>query len=461
MDKTTERLARYATALTYEDLTPSAIHEVKRKLIDSFGCAVAGYDSEPSLIARRLAAARPAPQAARVLGEGARTTPEMAAFANAVMVRYLDANDTYISPINGTGHPSDMIPGLLAVAEAYGASCPDLIGAIAVSYEVFGALADVVALRQRGWDQGLYVVAGSAAGAGRLLGLSTEQMADALAIAVSANVPTRQNRAGELSMWKGAATPTSTSAGVFAALLAREGMTGPTAAFEGRHGIWEQVTGPFELGAMGGHDGRDFMIERANLKFFPAEYHSQAPLWMALSLRERVKLDDIEQLNMRTYWMAYSEIGSEPAKWDPQTRETADHSLPYLLATALRDGAITTSSFDLDRVLDPSLRPLMSKIKVSESEDFTRQFPETLPSEIEVITTAGERIVERSTYPKGHARNPMTDQDVEAKFRTFAEPVLGADQCRAALESLWRFDHGQDVGSALDLFMMEAGSSPG
>ena len=360
MDRTTETFARHATELAYHDLTPGAIHEVKRKLIDSFGCAFGGYDSEPSVIARRLAAARASSPAARVFGDGTRTSPEMAAFANAVMVRYLDTNDTYISPINGTGHPSDVIPGILAAAEAYGGSCKDVILAIVVAYETFGALADVVALRARGWDQGLMVVLGTATGVGKILGLSLEQTADAIAIAVTANVPTRQNRAGELSMWKGAATPAATSAGVFAALLAREGMTGPTAAFEGRHGIWEQVTGPFELASPGAEEGRTFMIERASLKFFPAEFHSQAPLWMALRLRERVKIEEIEQLNMRTYWMAYSEIGSEAAKWDPQTRETADHSLPYLLAVALRDGAITSSSFDLERVQDPSLRPLMN-----------------------------------------------------------------------------------------------------
>ena len=459
MDRTTETLARYASTLTYQGLTPAAVHEVKRKLIDSFGCAVGGYDSEPSVIARRLAAARTSIPAARIFGDSSRTSPEMAAFANAVMVRYLDANDTYISPINGTGHPSDMIPGILAVADAYGASCEDLILAIVVAYEIFAALADVVALRERGWDQGLYVVLGTAAGAGKVLALSLEQVADAIAIAVTANVPTRQNRAGELSMWKGAATPAATSAGVFAALLAAEGMTGPTAAFEGRHGVWEQVTGPFELGAMGGQDGHNFMIERANLKFFPAEFHSQAPLWMALKLRERVRVEEIEQLNMRTYWMAYSEIGSEPAKWDPQTRETADHSLPYLLAVALRDGAITASSFDLNRVLDPSLRPLMKRITVSESAELTQQFPEALPSEIEVVMTTGERIFERSDYPKGHARNPMTDQDVETKFRTLSEPAMGAERCREALDVLWHLEEVSEIDRLFDLFTMELGGN--
>jgi len=453
MDPTTEALARHATILSYESLTPSAIHAVKRILIDSMGCAAAGYVSEPSVIARRLAAARTSTPAARVLGDGTRTTPEMAAFANAVMVRYMDANDTYISPLNGTGHPSDMIPCVLAVAEAYGASCEDLILAIVVSYEAFAALADVAPLRERGWDQGLYVVLGSTAGAGKILGLSLEQMADAIAIAVTANVPTRQNRAGELAMWKGCATPMAASAGVLSALMAREGMTGPTAAFEGRHGIWEQVTGPFSLGQPGGEGGRSFMVERASLKYFPAEFHSQAPLWMALKLRERVNVDQIEQLNMRTYWMAYSEIGSEPAKWDPQTRETADHSLPYLLATALRDGAISDATFALDRVRDPSLRPLMNRIRISESEELTRQFPETLASEIEVVTTTGERITVRSSYPKGHARNPMTDEDVAAKFRTFAEPMLGAARCQEALDTLWHVERATDLSSLLDLFM--------
>ena len=146
-------------------------------------------------------------------------------------------------------------------------------------YEVYSAMADAVGLRDRGWDQGVIAVLGSAAGAAKLLNLNLQQTADALAIAVTANIPTRQTRAGELSMWKGAATAAAARAGVTAALLAAEGMTGPTAAFEGKDGIWERVTGQFELGAMGG-DGRPFGIERTNLKFFPSEYHSQAPLWM-------------------------------------------------------------------------------------------------------------------------------------------------------------------------------------
>jgi 2-methylcitrate dehydratase len=324
--------------------------------------------------------------------------------------------------------------------------------ATVAGYEVFGALADHVALRDRGWDQGVFVAPASAAGAGLLLGLSVQEMADSIAIAITANVATRQTRAGELAMWKGCATAAAAKAGFFAAQLAKAGMTGPTAAFEGRHGLCEQVTGPFELGALGGA-GRPFAIERTNFKFFAAEYHAQAPLAVALALRNKVRVEEIETLDVQIYAMAHSEIGSEPAKWDPQTRETADHSLPYMLAVALVDGRITPASFEPKRYLDPSLRPIMNRIRVAENPELTRRFPGELPSQIDVTTRSGLRFTERAEYPKGHARNPMTDGDVETKFRDLAESVLGRAQAADALETLWRLDEVSRMGAVVDLFI--------
>jgi 2-methylcitrate dehydratase len=316
---------------------------------------------------------------------------------------------------------------------------------------VFGALADQVPLRDRGWDQGVFVAPASAAGAGLLFGLSPERMANALAIAVTANVATRQTRAGDLAMWKGCATAVAAKAGLFAAQLAQEGMTGPTAAFEGRHGLWEQVTGRFELGALGGGD-TPFAIERTNFKSFATEYHAQAPVSLALDLRRKVSVTQIEAVEVRIYAMAHSEIGSEPAKWDPQTRETADHSLPYMLAVALTDGRVGPASFEPARYLDPALRPLMSRIQVVEHPEFTRRFPQALVSEVEIRTRAGERLVERAEYPMGHAKNPMTDSDVVTKFRDLTADVLGPAQVDAALDQLWRLEHRGPIASLLDLF---------
>ena len=446
MDKTTRTLASYVAHLSFDTLSPSAVHETKRRLIDAVGCGIGGYTSEPAAIARKLAAEVSGRPGARLLGSGELTSVEMAAFANTVMVRYLDCNDTYVS--KGSGHPSDMIGACLAVADAHRASGADALLAIAASYEIFTALADVVPLRDLGWDQGVFVVLGAAAGAARLMRLTADQTAHALAIAITSSIPTRQTRAGELSMWKGCATAAAARDGVFAALLAAKGMTGPAAAFEGRHGLWEQVTGPFEIGALGGA-GTPFGIERTNLKFFPSEYHSQAPLWIALELREKVRVEDIEAIDVQTYYTAYSEIGSEPEKWDPKTRETADHSLPYLLAVGLIDGFISAESFSDARMRDPALRELMQRIRVSENEAFTREFPSKLTTRIEVTTRGGQRYTGTASYPKGHARNPMSDADVEAKFAGLAGDILSAETARSLIQALWKIDQAKDVSAVL------------
>ena len=451
MDRTTEVLASYACDLNYADLTPEAIHQTTIRVIDSLGCAMGGYNSEPATVARSMAAMYSSPIPARVLGSGQFTSPEMAAFANTAMVRYLDFNDAYSSL--GGSHPSDLLPGVLAVAEAHRSSAKDVILATVIAYEVCRAFADKIPFMKIGWDQGTFIVIGSAVGAGKLLGLSKEQMGHAISLAITPNVPTRQSRAGELSMWKGCATAAAVRNGIFAALLAKEGMTGPNEAFEGRHGVWEQVTGSFELNPLGNQD-KPFCVEMSTLKYFPAEGNSQSPLFMALEIRKKVRAEDIESIDVRTYWHAYSEIGSEPQKWDPQSRETADHSLPYLLAVALQDGNITTSSFTLDRIRDPKLRPLMNKIKVRENPEFTNAHPELLMTEIEVVTRSGEKIVERSSHARGHHLNPMTDQEVEDKFLGLSQEVLPRPQCRAALDTLWHLEDMSDIGQVIDLFQI-------
>ncbi len=453
MDNTTQSLANYVTGLQYDQLSASAVHETKKRLVDAIACAIGGYTSEPAQIARRVAANNSGTPPARLFGTGKQTSMEMAAFANAVMVRYLDFNDTYIA--KGSGHPSDMTAAIIAVAEAHRCSGKETLLAIAIAYEVYAALADQIALRDRGWDQGVFAVLGTAAGVSKLLKLTTVQTGDALAIAVTANIPTRQTRSGELAMWKGVATAAAVRSGVSAALLAQAGMTGPTAAFEGKDGVWEKVTGKFQLGAMGGSTV-PFGIERTNLKFFPSEYHSQAPLWIALELRKKVAVAEIDAINVQTYFTAWSEIGSEPAKWTPKTRETADHSLPYLLALGFTDGRITVDSFSQQRINDPVLRDLMQRIKITENKSFTQQFPHKLMTEIEVVTRDGKRLLESAQYSKGHAKNPMSDADVNAKFSILCESVMGHAQRDALLNALWNIDQAADLNGVLDLLVMKS-----
>ena len=218
MDSSARYLSAYAASLDYRDLPPDTVQEARRRILDSVGCALGAFGAEPCRIAREAAPAVEGPGAATVLGTARSTSPDMAAFANTAMVRYLDCNDSFVSP--GGGHPSDMLPAVLAAAEAAGASGRAVVAALVLAYEIYGQFARRFATREKGWDQGLFIGLSGACAAGKVLGLSEDRLAHALSIAAVSHVPLGQTRVGELSMWKGCATAMAVRNGVFAALLA-------------------------------------------------------------------------------------------------------------------------------------------------------------------------------------------------------------------------------------------------
>jgi 2-methylcitrate dehydratase len=372
----------------------------------------------------------------------------MAGFANGVMVRYLDCNDSYFSP--GGGHPSDMIPAVLALADPLGRDGRSVITAIVLAYEVFCRLSDQVVLGDLGWDQGLFSAIGAACGAGKVMGLSREAMQHAISLAIVPNLPLGVTRVGELSMWKGCAAASATRAAIFAAQLAEQGMTGPAEPFEGSKGVWEQAVGkPVTLEKFGG-GGEPFGITATSFKFFPSQIHTQGPIGLALELRSQVPLSEIASLRIQTYATAVRSAATEPQKWDPQTRETADHSIPYLVAVAFHDGAVTPDSFTGARIQDPALRPLIGKMTIVEDAELTRRFPQEAHTWMEVTSVSGQRFVAETAYPKGHQRNPLQDAELEAKFRHLAQGVLPEVQCRAALAQLWSLDQAANLRVLFD-----------
>src|SRR5438128_1221367 len=259
-----EQLADYAVGLKFEDLPVPVVHEVKRRVIDSIGCALGAWNAEPCVIARRVAAMFSAGSlpgcGATLLGAAHRVPPDWAAFANGCLVRYLDYNDTYLS--KEPAHPSDNIPAALAVAEAEGADGREFIVAIALAYEVQCRLCDAASLRARGWDHVTYGAFSTTLAAARLLHLDRARTQHAVGIAGVASAALRQSRVGELSHWKGCAFANAARHGVFAALLAREGMSGPAPIFEGEKGFEMLVSGPLEarLDQWGKGRDDDFMI---------------------------------------------------------------------------------------------------------------------------------------------------------------------------------------------------------
>jgi 2-methylcitrate dehydratase len=464
MDRTTEQLVSYAASFSPSTLTEPVRHAATQHLVDSMACAIAGRSAEPARIAVKLARAVRMEPGARVLGDGSGTSVELAAFANTIMVRSWDWNDGMLA--KGGGHPSDMVCGILAAGELVHASGLEVLVAMTLSYELLGALGNAAPVRDRGWDQGTFMGVATALGVSRLLGLREEQMGHAVSLALVPNVPLRVTRTGKLSMWKGCATAAAVRNAVFAVLLAREGMTGPEEPFEGKTALWGQVTGPFEV-SLPAHPGGSYVVELSHLKQFPAETHSQALLGFVPRIVAWTAVEEIDAIDVEIYWQAYHEIGSDPSRWDPQTRETADHSLPYLLAVALCDGAITLGSFRPERYLDPSLRPLMRKISVRENPEYTAAFRPPGAgiagqprARIAVRNRWGGTLIEEVSYAKGHSKNPMSDADINAKLDTACRGVVSADQRERIREAWWKVADADDIATAIATMTWSPDAAP-
>jgi len=439
MDQMTQRLAHYALEAQYSGLSAQSVHECKRRLIDTFGCAIGAYDEPLSAMARALAARSSGDPAVRVWGTRTSSTPEAAAFANGVMLRVMDISDTYLG--KSRGHPSDVASAVIALAECVHADGRDTIAALALAYDVYCSLCNAYDWNTAGWDQPLYCVLGSAVGAARLLRLDAAQMANAISLALVPNMAMGQTRRGPLSSWKGCAGANAARNGVFAALLARDGFTGPTAVFEGEGGLMDNVA-PFtwELPRFG------HMITQTHIKSLPVCYHGQSAVLLALDMRARCPVSRIREIHVDAYRAAVDMMGTDASRWAPTTHETADHSLPYTVAIALIDGRINAQSFDAARFTDPQVVALMQKVKVNEDPKLTQAYPEGAPSRVRIVLESGEALTEERTYPAGHAKSPMTDAEVERKFRDMLSAHPAAKRTDELLQRLWSLEECEDVG---------------
>lgn len=447
MDSMIEQLVEYAAALRYEELPADAVHECKRRLIDTLGCAAGAFNARPTVIARAIAKRAVGDPPARVLGSQEASTPELAAFANGVAMRYLDFNDATFG--KSAGHPSDIFGAVLAAADATHADGRTVITASTLAYEVFCNLAENV-MRDQGWDHTVFGVVASAVGAGKILGLSRAQMGNAVSLAVVPNLALEQTRTGELAMWKGCAAANASRNGVFAAQLAKEGLTGPEQAIEGKYGLLRML-GKFQWQPFGGRGG-PYRVTQTHIKYFPAVIHAQTPITVALELHGRMPPEEIESIAVETYWIAerYTDRGN--ALWRPATRETADHSIPYCVIAALIDGGITEASFDETRIHDRLIGRLLERATMRENPAFTRAHPDEWSCRIELTGRGGKKQSAEARYFKGHAKRPLSDQEIEQKFRGLAQTALPSARIDGILKKAWSLETLPDVGELLALF---------
>ena len=446
-----EKLAAYADRLRYEDLDAATIERVKVLLVDTIGCGLLAFDDEAVRICREVALA-PGGGPSTVIGTERRTTPDLAAFANGAAFRSQDLNDIYVAPRAGSqgAHPSDHIAACLAVAEAEHASAADLIVAIVLAYEINCRLVDAVDLSPRGWDPPVLSLPAVALAAGKLMRLAPDKLVQAVNLAVNDHIALGQTRAGALSHWKGLADAEANRNAVFAARLARAGLTGPAPIFEGRWGFFKLVAGAgdIDIDAFGGRE-REFRIHRVGMKPYPVVVHAQTSVPAAIALARQVgDLDRIATIEIATTRRGFQMAGSDPEKWTPQTRETADHSLPYIAARAMLDGDIGQKSYAGEKLRDAKALSLMRKISVKPEPAFDG-FKGAPPVRITVVLQDGQRIVQQVDNMPGFPGEPMTRADVERKFRSNTEGRLSAQRTDEVLRALWALEQAGDLAGLL------------
>ena len=445
------RIADWVHGISYAALPDKTVHEAKRRILDSIGTCLGAYHVRPAKVARAVAQSVVDTRAGIVWGTHHSTLPELAAFANGAMVRYLDFNDTYLSL--EPAHPSDNIPAAVAVGQAAGKSGKDCILALVIGYEIQCRMCDAASLRAGGWDHVTYGALSTAMAAGKLWDLGPDQLEHALGLSGVCNITTRQTRTGQISDWKACAFSNAARNGVFAADLARRGLTGPFEIFEGPKGLMKQLNLPGLAEVRIGTDG-DYMIDKTYIKFWPAEYHSQSAIDACLQLRPQVAGKTIEKIHIGSFEAAVSIIGSEPEKLRPTSRETADHSMFYCCAAALVDGDVTLQTFDEERLTDAKLLGLIDRTEIVEDPELNKGYPKGIPNDVTITCSDGTKVNKRVDFPRGHAGNPMTDDEVVAKFQRLADGVIAKDTADALVERVMKFDTLDSKGLA-ELFQFE------
>ncbi len=448
-----EELAGYASSTRFSDLDRATVEQMKLRVVDALGCAIGAYRAEPVEIALRIASEG---SEATVLGTGRKTSSELATFINGLMVRYFDFNDTYLS--KEPGHPSDNLSACLAVSESEGSTGKEFLTAAVTAYEIQCRLCDAADIRHRGWDHVNYGLVSTALASSKLMGLGGEKAVHAVNIALNGHIAMRQVRAGELSMWKGASFANAARNGVFAARLAREGMTGPSPIFEGEMGFFKQVSGPFRMSPRTfGGDGRRFRVNDTYIKYWPAEYHAQSAIWAALKVRREVgDMDEVESVLVETHEAGYTILAKDREKWRPATKETADHSLPFIVGTALLYGNLDNQSYSKERVGSERTLRFLRKIRVREDPALTALYPSRgVGNRVTVALKGGRKISAEVVVPRGHPLDPMSREDVEAKFMRLTDGVLDRRGARNALRGIWQVEGARSIGEILSLLKVD------
>ena len=449
-------MCTWASDLRYDQLSKEAVHEAKRYLLDSIGCAMGGFLQHDVKLALEVFDENGAKGPATVIGTGEKMDAISASLLNALMVRVMDYNDIYWK--QDPSHPSDIIPAALACGERASKGGRDLIVGIVLGHEFEMRLCEAAfpGIRERGWHHATLTAFVSPMVAAKMLDLDPEKMQHAIGISGSRSATLGAVTAGKLTMMKNTVDPLATQSGVLAALLAEKGYSGPEHVIDGKEGLVHCMGPEWKLELLEQGLGESWRITQCGMKAFPTEALTHAPISCVLDLVKThdLKPDEVERVHIRSLARA-ADILADPSKYDPRSKETADHSLPYVIAAAVAERQVTPVQFTDEKIMDPQIRAQLNKVEVVADPEIEALFPGLQRVIVSITTTAGETHTKQIDYPKGDPRNALTDQEVEEKFDALAEPVLSAERRARIKKTVWELQDLASITELMDLLRAE------
>jgi 2-methylcitrate dehydratase len=453
----TARMAEWAADLRFEDLPADVVHQAKRFLLDSLGCALGGFRQHDVEIALRVLGEIGGPGPCTVIGSGRKTDPVSAALANALMVRVMDYNDIYWK--QDPSHPSDIIPAAIACCERAAGDGRELLVGIVLGHEFEMRFCEAAfpGIRERGWHHATLTAFVSPIVSGRALHLDATKIQHAIGISASRHATLGAVTAGKLTMMKNTVDPLATQSGVLAALLAEQGFTGPEHVVDGKEGLTHCLGPEWKLDALTEELGDSWRIRQCGMKAFPTEALTHAPISAVLDLvREHdLKPDEVTNVHIRSLARA-ADILADASKYDPRSKETADHSLPYVIAAALVDRQVTPLEFTPQKISDPAIRAQLKKVVVVADAEIEKVFPALQRVIVTIHTTDGRALQRQLDYPKGDARNPLSDREVEEKFDALAGPVLSTAARQKVKATVWKLEQVDSAGGLMQFLKADA-----
>jgi 2-methylcitrate dehydratase len=448
----TARMSRWAAALDYAELSADAVYQAKRFLLDSVGCALGGYQQHDVKIALQVLDEIAGRGPATVIGTGKHIDPVSASLANALMIRCMDYNDIYWK--QDPSHPSDIFPAALACCERAKNDGKELIVGLVLGHEFEMRFCEAAfpGIRERGWHHATLTAFVSPFVAGRALHLPWQQIQHAVGISASGHCTLGAVTAGKLTMMKNTVDPMATQSGVLAALLAEKGYTGPEHVIDGKEGLIHCFGPNWKLNLLTDGLGESWRITLCGMKAFPTEALTHTPISAVLDLVKSndLKPDDVAKIQVRSLARA-ADILSDPSKYDPHTKETADHSLPYVIAAALAERQVTPVQFTMEKIMDPVIRAQLKKVEVVADPEIEKVFPALQRVIVNITTTDGSVYSKQLDYPKGDPRNPLTDSEIEEKFSALAEGVLSEKAQKKLKDAIWNLEQIDSVSKLMAL----------